>query len=151
MSLLPPCNSPSCWEYGSSGRFSDWSCRDQSVRLGHLGSRRGGWPSGTATQPEQSLGPRGGKLFQAAGGSNRSRVLLLLLQSGPILWVCGSLSVGSPYIVEPDCRADSRVWSDSLLLRSDHSEYLLGRYAWICCTSARTLHLEHASSGGLST
>ena len=67
----------------------------------------------------------------------------------------GSLSAGSPHIVEPDCRADSRVWTDLLLWRSNPSEYLHGRYAWICGTSSRPhpsrlLHLEYASSGGLS-
>ena len=41
---------------------------------------------------------------------------------------CVSLSVGSPYVMEPDRRADSRIWSDHLLWWSDHSEYLLGRY-----------------------
>ena len=38
------------------------------------------------------------------------------------------VSVGSSYVVELDCRADSRIWSDRLLRWSDHSEYLLGRY-----------------------
>ena len=67
----------------------------------------------------------------------------------------GSLSAGSPHVVEPDCRADSRVWSDLLLWRSNPSEYLHRRYAWIHGTSSRPhpsrlLHLEYASSGGLS-
>ena len=55
----------------------------------------------------------------------------------PYCGCVGSLSVGSPYVVEPDCRADSRVWSDLLLRRSDHSEYLHWRYAWIHGTSSR--------------
>ena len=80
----------------------------------------------------------------------------LLLQSRPLLWVYGSLSVGSPHVVEPDCRTDSGARSDLLLWRNDHSEYFHGRYAWICGTSSRPhpsrfLHLGHASSGVLST
>ena len=67
----------------------------------------------------------------------------------------GSLSAGSLHIMEPDCRADSRVWTDLLLWRSNPSEYLHGRYAWIHGASSRPhpsrlLHLEYASSGGLS-
>ena len=66
-----------------------------------------------------------------------------------------SLSAGSPHIVEPDCQAGSRVWSDLLLQRSNQSEYLRGRYAWIRGTSSRPhpsrfLHVEHTSSGGPS-
>ena len=58
-----------------------------------------------------------------------------------------------PHIVEPDCPAGSRVWSDLLLQRSNRSEYFHGRYAWIRGTSSRPhpsrfLHLEHTSSGG---
>ena len=69
---------------------------------------------------------------------------------------CMGASQSAPsHVVESDCRADSRVWSDLLLQRSNHTEYLHGRYAWICGTSSRPhpsrlLHLEHASSGGLS-
>ena len=68
----------------------------------------------------------------------------------------GSLSAGFPHVVEPDCPAGSRVWSDLLLQRSNRSEYLHGRYAWIRGTSSRPhpsrfLHLEHTSSGGPST
>ena len=128
LSLLPPGNSPSHRECSSSGRFPDRSHRDQPVGLGCLGSRCGSRPSGAATRPEQFLGPPGGKLAPAAGGGNKSGVLLLLLQSGTTLYVCGSLSVSSPYVVEPDCRADSRIWSDHFLRWSDHSEYLLGGY-----------------------
>ena len=66
----------------------------------------------------------------------------------------GSLSAGCPHVVEPDCRADSRVWTD-LPQRSNPSEYLHGGYAWICGASSRPhpsrlLNLEYASSGGLS-
>ena len=82
--------------------LSDWATLVQDMAAG-------GWPSGTATQPEQSLGPWGGKLAPTAGGSNRSRVLPLLLQSRTSLCVCGSLSVSSPYFMEPGCRADSRI------------------------------------------
>ena len=69
--------------------------------------------------------------------------------------MCGSLLAGSPHIVEPDCRADSRVWTDLLLWGSNPSEYLHGRYTWICGTSSRPhssrlLHWEYASSGVLS-
>ena len=67
----------------------------------------------------------------------------------------GSLSAGSPHVMEPDCTADSGVWTDFLLWRSNPSEYLHGRYAWIRGASSRPhpsrlLHLEYASSGGLS-
>ena len=69
--------------------------------------------------------------------------------------MCGSLSVGSPHVVEPDCRADSRVWTDLLLQGSNPSEYLHGRYTWVCGASSRPhpsrlLHFEYASSGVLS-
>ena len=67
----------------------------------------------------------------------------------------GSLSASSPHVVEPDCLAGSRVWSDLLLQRSNRSEYFHGRYAWIHGASSRPhpsrfLHLEHTSSGGSS-
>ena len=67
----------------------------------------------------------------------------------------GSLSAGSPHVVEPNYPAVSRVWSDLLLWRSNQSEYLHGRYAWICGASSRPrpsrfLHLEHTFSGGPS-
>ena len=60
----------------------------------------------------------------------------------------------SHHVVEPDCPAGSRVWSD-LLWRSNRSKYPHGRYAWICGASprphpSRFLHLEHTSSGGPS-
>ena len=66
----------------------------------------------------------------------------------------GSLPASCPHVVEPDCRADSRVWTD-LRRRSNPSEYLHGRYAWICGASSRLhpsrlLHLEYVSLGGLS-
>ena len=80
-SLLPPGNPPSHRECGSSGRFPDQSRGEQPVGLCRLGSRRGGRPSGTATRLGQLLGPPCGKLAPAAGGSNRSGVLPLLLQS----------------------------------------------------------------------
>ena len=41
---------------------------------------------------------------------------------------CMGVSVGSPYIVELDFGADSRLWSDRRLWWSDHTKYLLGRY-----------------------
>ena len=40
-----------------------------------------------------------------------------------------STSDSSPYLMEPDYGADSRIWDDRLLRWSDHSEYLLGRYS----------------------
>ena len=61
-----------------------------------------------------------------------------------------SISVGSPYLMEPDYRKDSSLWGDSLLQWSDHSEYLLGRYVQIRATSTRYLHLGHISLEGLS-
>ena len=39
--------------------------------------------------------------------------------------------------MQPDCPADSGVWSDLLLWRSNRAEYLHGRYAWICGASSR--------------
>ena len=68
----------------------------------------------------------------------------------------GSLSASSPNVVEPDCLAGSRVWSDLFLQRSNRSEYFHGRYAWIRGTSSRPhpsrfLHLGHTSSGGPSS
>ena len=62
--------------------------------------------------------------------------------------MCGSPSVDSPHIVESVYGADSGIWGDPLLQLSDRSEYLLGRYVWICVTSTRDLHLEHAPFGG---
>ena len=57
----------------------------------------------------------------------------------------------SPHIVESVYGADSGIWGDPLLRWSDCSEYLPGRYVWICVTSARDLHLEHAPFGGRYT
>ena len=81
--------------------------------------------------------------------------MLPLLSPETSLYVYGSLSAGSHHIVELDCPAGSRVWSDLLLRRSNWSKYLHGRYAWICGISSRPhpsrfLHLEHTSSGGPS-
>ena len=64
---------------------------------------------------------------------------------------CGSPSVDSPHVVESVYGADSVIWGDPLLWWSDFSEYLPGRYVWIHATSARDLHLEHASFGGRYT
>ena len=69
--------------------------------------------------------------------------------------MCGSLSASSPHVVEPDCRANSRVWTDLLLQESNPSEYLHGRYTWVHGASSRShpsrlLHFEYASSGVLS-
>ena len=68
----------------------------------------------------------------------------------------GSLSASSIHVVEQDCPAGSRVWSDLLQRRSNQSEYFHGRYTWIHGASSRRhlsrfLHLEHTSSGGPST
>ena len=65
--------------------------------------------------------------------------------------MCGSPSVDSPHVVESVYGADSCVWDDPLLLWSDCSEYLPGRYVWICTTSDRAVHLEHAPFGGCFT
>ena len=67
----------------------------------------------------------------------------------------GASQLAPPHIVEPDCQAGSRVWTDLLLQRSNQSKYLHGRYAWIRGASSRPhpsrfLHLEHTSSGGPS-
>ena len=68
----------------------------------------------------------------------------------------GASQLAPPHVVEPECPAGSRVWSDLLLQRSNRSEYLHGRYAWIRDAYSRPhpsrfLHLEHTSSGGPST
>ena len=65
----------------------------------------------------------------------------------------GSLSAGSPHIVEPDCLAGPGIWSDLHLQGSNQSEYSHGRYAWIGGASSRPhpsrfLHLEHTPSVG---
>ena len=78
-----------------------------------------------------------------------------MLPPETLLYMYSSLSAGSPHVVERDCPAGSRVWSDLLLWKSNQSEYLHGRYAWICGASSRPhpsrfLHLEHTSSGGPS-
>ena len=65
--------------------------------------------------------------------------------------MCGSPSVSSPYIVEPDFGADSRIWDDILCRWGDYSEYLLGRYAWTGAISPRALHLEPVSGDGTYT
>ena len=57
----------------------------------------------------------------------------------------------SPYFMEPDYGADSRIWGASLLWWGDYSEYLLGRYTWTCATSPRDLHLEPVSGEGAYT
>ena len=81
--------------------------------------------------------------------------MLPLLSPGTSLYMYRSLSADSPHVMEPDCPAGSRVWSDLLLWRSNRSEYLHGRYAWICGASfrphpSRFPHLEHTSLGGPS-
>ena len=68
----------------------------------------------------------------------------------------GSLTVGSPHVMERDCSADPGIWSDLHLQRSYRSEYSHGRYAWIRGTSSkphpsRFLQLEHTPSRGPST
>ena len=81
-----------------------------------------------------------------------------LLPPETSLYMYGSLSASSPHVMEPDCSAGSGIWSDLLLLqrRSNRSEHLHGRYAWIHGASSRPypsrfLHLEHTSSGSPST
>ena len=59
-----------------------------------------------------------------------------------------STSVGSPYLMEQDYGADSRIWDDSLLRWGDYSEYLLGRYVWTSATSTRDFHLGPISVEG---
>ena len=53
-----------------------------------------------------------------------------------------SIFVSSPYLVEPDCGADSGIWDDSLLQWSDYSKYLLGRYVRTHATSTRDFHFR---------
>ena len=48
-----------------------------------------------------------------------------------------STSGSSPYLMEPDYGADSRIWDNSLLRSGDYPEYLLGRYAQTSATSTR--------------
>ena len=74
-----------------------------------------------------------------------------LLQSGTTLYVCGGPSVSSPYIMEPDFGADSRIWDDILHQWDNYSKYLLRRYAWTGATSPRDLHLEPVSREGAYT
>ena len=56
--------------------------------------------------------------------------------------MCGSPSVGSPYVVEPDFGADSRIWDDILRQWGGYFKYLLGRYAQTGATSPRDFHLN---------
>ena len=51
--------------------------------------------------------------------------------------MCGSPSVSSPYIVEPDCGANSRIWDDSLCWWGDYSKYLFKRYVQTSASSTR--------------
>ena len=83
-----------------------------------------------------------------AGGGQPGKVLPSLLSPGHKLQVCRSTSVDSPYFMEPDYRANSRIWDDSLLRRGDYSEYLLGGYDWTSVTSTRDFHLGHISVEG---
>ena len=53
-----------------------------------------------------------------------------------------------PYLMEPDYGADSGIWDDRLLQRSDYSEYLLGRYVQTRATSTRDFHLGPISVEG---
>ena len=119
--LLPPCYTSSHWEDASSGRLSDWPCWAQLVGLGHLGSRRGGRPTGAATQSEPWYGPPSGSPTPAARSGHRSRLLPLLLPPRAPVQVHGSLPTGSPCGMEPDHLADSWVWSGHLLWKHDHS------------------------------
>ena len=57
----------------------------------------------------------------ATRGVHWNRFLPLLLQPGLLVQVQGSLPTGPPSVMEPDGGADSRVWSDCLLWRHDHS------------------------------
>ena len=47
----------------------------------------------------------------------------------------GAYQLAPPPVVEPDSGADTRVWSDCLLWRHDHSWYHCSRDVWICSTS----------------
>ena len=81
--------------------------------------------------------------------------LLSLLSSSTLVPVYESHSARSLYVVEPDCPAGSRVWSDLLHQRSNRSGYFHGRHTRICGTSARPhpsgLHpLGYAPSAVLS-
>ena len=62
--------------------------------------------------------------------------------------MCRSTSNDSPYFMEPDYGADSRIWDDSLLRWGDYSEYLLGRYVQTSATSTRDFHLGPISVEG---
>ena len=62
--------------------------------------------------------------------------------------MCRSTSNDSPYFMEPDYGADSRIWDDSLLQWGDYSEYLLGRYVRTNATSTRDFHLGPVSVEG---
>ena len=82
--------------------------------------------------------------------------MLPLLPPKTLLYVYGSLAVGSLHVMEPDCSADPGIWSDLHLWRSYQSEYSHGRYAWIRGASSRPhpsrfLQLEHTPSGDPST
>ena len=118
--------------------------------MGRPSSGCGGRSTGTAAQAVPRLGCPSDCLTPAARDSHRSRVLLPLLPPKTPLYVYGSLAVGSPHIVEPDCSADPGIWSDLHLQRSNRSEYSHGRYAWIHGASfrphpSRFLHLEHTT------
>ena len=59
--------------------------------------------------------------LQASRHVDRTRVLPLLLPRGLPVHMHGSLPTGSPPVMEPDSRTNTRVWSDCLLWRHDHS------------------------------
>ena len=58
------------------------------------------------------------QLLEASTGVGFCRYML---QPGPPVHMRRSLTTGSPCIMEPGYGADSRVWSDRLLWRHDHS------------------------------
>ena len=86
--------------------------------MGRPSSGCGDGSTGAATQAVPRLGHPSDCLTPAARGSHRSRVLPPLLPSKTPLYVYGSLTVGSPHVMEPDCSADPGIWIDLHLLRS---------------------------------
>ena len=99
----------------------------------------------------QDLGPQIVALLQLLEVATRVGFCHHCCNPRPCCLCLGVPQSTPPHIVESVYGADFYIWGDPLLLWSDRSEYLQGRYVWIRATSARTVCLEHAPFGGCYT
>ena len=151
MSLLPPCHSPSSWEGGSSGRFptdlAEINLLGWATLVQDMAASLQALPPGLS----HDLGPQVVALLQLLEATTGVGFCHHCCNPEPHCRCVGVPQSTPPHIVESVYGADSGIWGDPLLQWSDHSKYLPGKYVWICATSTRDLHLEHAPFGGCYT